>query len=463
MFYNTLDNLNLVNLFNTTEQTINGVKFTPMGNGFFNIDGTPTAVSIYYICNDNIQTVIKPGQSYVLNIDQDKRANTQLIYTLKNDPSYHVIYSSALKETKDVIFNMPDEFDKFLFRIICEKNESGVIHIDIKNNYKKIENALDTTYATIYTEEEDALINKVVDAKDGSILTFTVTTDPHCTESNPRLMDISRVGARLSEKVGADFRVDLGDIFADVDDTRINARLLNKYITKCKNSRVPFVYSQGNHETFGGHQGESGETHRALEQSQVSALGLTGEDLRCIRNDSDPLGGYYYFDYQSRKVRIYCLNSESNAFSDNQVSWVSNTLEQLPNGYSVLILLHIPPIAEARWNGHATPQNDLAMRNALTTFVNNGGKILAIIHGHMHWDNLFYVNDIKCPVIGITSSVLDNTEIGDSRCSGGNPVRPHRDYDYTQYAIDTFCINTITGNIKIFRFGCGSDREYINQ
>lgn len=107
--------------------------------------------------------------------------------------------------------------------------------------------------------------------------------------------------------------------------------------------------------------------------------------------------GYCYRDFESKKLRVICLNTAENSekeyVSDAQKLWFANTLKAVgaKSGWNVLILSHHPldwgavyilsNIVNAYVVGKTIP---VGGGNAVNFKGSNNAKILAAIHGHVH-------------------------------------------------------------------------------
>lgn len=123
-----------------------------------------------------------------------------------------------------------------------------------------------------------------------------------------------------------------------------------------------------------------------------------------IRNrvsDTNLGGVNYYVDHDNYKIRVLCLDSNLYykdtpnpstgftgwwyGFGNETIAFAQNALNNLPSGYSVLILCHQSSVQDH--NGENAPFTNFAnMKAVVQTFVNNGGKLIAWLYGHQHAD-----------------------------------------------------------------------------
>lgn len=116
-------------------------------------------------------------------------------------------------------------------------------------------------------------------------------------------------------------------------------------------------------------------------------------DNEVIRSTIDPYGAYYYKDYDELGIRIIVLNFydkeaqddtlgywEAGGLSNTQLTWLNNIALNTEN--AVIVFSH--------WY-------NAVLVSALSTFSNNGGELIALIHGHSHqdqYDNSGGINNI---------------------------------------------------------------------
>ena len=118
--------------------------------------------------------------------------------------------------------------------------------------------------------------------------------------------------------------------------------------------------------------------------------------------------GYCYRDFESKKLRVICLNTAENSekeyVSDAQKLWFANTLKAVgeKTGWNVLILSHHP----LDWGGVCILSNivkayvdgssiTVSSGNTVNFSGSNSAKILAAIHGHVHCFKAAQLNSIS--------------------------------------------------------------------
>jgi hypothetical protein len=130
--------------------------------------------------------------------------------------------------------------------------------------------------------------------------------------------------------------------------------------------------------------------------------------------DADVNGyNYYYKDYTAKKIRLIVLDNMANMKGERdgvQAAWLATVLESARTaGLHVICAIHIGSTIETRFNNpftseHAYINRDsganagtfaefYTLREAVRTFIDNGGKFVAWIAGHRHVDTIAVLTD----------------------------------------------------------------------
>lgn len=198
---------------------------------------------------------------------------------------------------------------------------------------------------------------------------------------------------------------------------------------------------------------------------------------------------YNYQDFNEQRLRIITVNAFENpeiynadgtvkyprsynsVFSQNQLFWLANSALKVPEGFSVLIFMHCPPlgfdgnmpydkyqdinhdvflnILQAFINGSKYSGNGVSMdypASIEADFTSQGtGKLVGIISGHEHHDlEPQIINGIR--VIERTCNI----------CSGADRVIG----DLSEDAFDVIEVDTTKSHCKFNRFGSGNSIEF---
>lgn len=449
---NKISSLNLVDDIDIsiiTDEIYNSRK-----EGFYiDKEGKVTVYDGYRI---SMPYAVKKGD--VVEFSANGNSITFLAKTKKKDivdgDVVDVIYFS---DSSDELKTIRHQFDEDTNMIICW-------------NYRlenvKLEHPVYISSVTPYSDNEKVIISKLISLQSQDSIKFILHTDNHCQDdvtatNKAMVLRHCEEYAKLAEEFGLDFHINLGDVFIN-GSTLENKRNLSETVLKMQNSFVPFLYVLGNHEVWTGH----GE----LDYNYV--YGATGRFSRYVSKkynelDSDKL--YYYFDNDIQKIRCYVLNSSSIGywgFSDLQIEWMSRTIDDMPDGYKIVIFTHIPFFQGAM---HSTeknskvpvglPTNSSALRNMLLG--KEGLEIISVINGHMHWDLVVYDDELGCPVICTTSEKFEDVSTQTEWAIPNQlPFCPERKKgSYSEYAADIYNISSTSPTIDILRFGAGKSRK----
>ena len=155
--------------------------------------------------------------------------------------------------------------------------------------------------------------------------------------------------------------------------------------------RHPAVRTLGNHDSLQYSKAQNGSVLPVAELYGLCGAYNTGAVMGSTTE------GYCYRDFESKKLRVICLNTAENSekeyVSDAQKLWFANTLKAVgaKAGWNVLILSHHP----LDWGGVCVLSNivkayvdggsiTVSSGNAVNFSGSNSATILAAIHGHVH-------------------------------------------------------------------------------
>lgn len=411
------------------------------------------------------------------NVVIDKEG--KLIYGITNEGKVKWFGDHEIKDAIEIFSSNNKEYLKILLdsenHIIAAIKKNGTLHVpklssdtldsinkDIEAFKKDYNKDKKSAYITPYTIEEYDVCKKVAQLQHKNNFTFLFNTDNHLQPATlDRQYSHAIVYSKIAERVGAEFIANGGDIFNNIStesSKEYSAGLLNRM----QSSTTPFVYIHGNHESNQGWDGYLDEN---------TLYGFTQNGLKHInvhRNTEDENTQlYYYFDIEHSKTRVFVLDSSSAGgwcgYSDLQVEWFKNAVNNLPSGYSILVFCHIPFYRKALWNNHANVYNDAVIREFLQGKVNSGLTILGVVHGHMHWDNVIYNDELHCPFIATTSDIFDSKTIEDDAPDDSYPTVPYKEANtYCEYSADLYNFNIDEDIVSVIRFGAGKHR-YIHR
>lgn len=212
-------------------------------------------------------------------------------------------------------------------------------------------------------------------------------------------------------------------------------------------------------------------------------------DLRRVFSDD---GSYFYIDNNPQKTRFICLNSQWNVHSENedgtavhnaqkksgygqeQITWLANTALDVDAGWSVVLVSHVPPIAQyesmtrdysvicgvvkaycerSTYTGSYAYNADngedtWANVNINVDFTNAKGEIVGWFCGHRHMDSIT-MDNLPFPVITITCAANHSYDSSE----GDRTINTN-----TETALDVVSIDKKNGMIHMTRLGVGSGR-----
>ena len=372
------------------------------------------------------------AQTFTSNTDYTFKANLYYRFVLKRINASETMLDEEISNIKIITY------PNYYFKVGLN---------EVNNKIKEILNRFDNlaaSYATKYTDKEDSIVNNVYKSLNSGTIVFGLITDNHCGIKNwESCYKHGKILNSLAERVAADFCINLGDVFVDVDDREENLYRLNEYWKYNNHSFLPNLYCKGNHECF-----VRGDGKAALEDWQI--LAQTQRTNRYISKSNNEL--FYYFDV--RQCRFIVLDSSSNTncgFSDNQEQFLQNAFDTIGDKKAV-IFTHIP--LDASLMLQATPKNADKIRNILSR---NKDKVIAVLHGHTHWDNNAKLDDIE--QISFCCAMPGKQDTS-SFVGLGTPLSYERSQGtYSEYCMDIVCVDVYANKVSTFRFGVGSNRS----
>ena len=274
---------------------------------------------------------------------------------------------------------------------------------EMGNAISAIPNKDNITHADIpdYVKAEALEVAKKVEAvrTDDSIV-FIAASDAHQLDTSADIVN-GNLHAGMAMKAlayilpGIDFVCYLGDYTAGSATTtlaegRQHFAEINEDIDEAF-SGIPQFRTLGNHDSLQYSKAQNGSVLSAAELYRLCGSYNAGAVM------GSTVEGYCYRDFNSKKLRVICLNTAENSekeyVSDAQKLWFANTLKAVgaKEGWNVLILSHHPldwgavyilsNIVKAYVDGSTIP---VGGGNAVNFKGSNNAKILAAIHGHVH-------------------------------------------------------------------------------
>ena len=205
--------------------------------------------------------------------------------------------------------------------------------------------------------------------------------------------DMTTNMAALKKQIKVDGLICLGDIVdAKPPTTMEETKQQIDYVMKrLQGVGVPLIYSMGNHDDnrYISHKDGTVLTPQQIE-SMFMRYTLPNKVI-----DPSMNGLNYYVDYDRLKIRVFVVDSNypnptdgfhwSHGFSDKTVEWFSNCLNEVPKGWSILVLTHRRFFQSKNSDGEWI-YNQMKMVETVNNFIANGGTYIATISGHIHRD-----------------------------------------------------------------------------
>lgn len=309
-----------------------------------------------------------------------------------------------------------------------------------------------------YFKEAESLINKVLADRDTNTVTVAVGTDFHCKRTYDPSKQVE-IFNRVAERC-ADFAVNLGDtINGRYLTLEENLSFYTHFWEYQKACAVPVMYCRGNHEMHGGLMDTDTSTYMNGDPSAIPLETVLGIPLRKNPYNVVYSAGFgnWYFDYNGiRFVGLDGAYKNNGGFNQEGISFLADALN---TNNKIVVFSHFP--ANRYLNGWDRPIDNA---DAIETLVKNCDNVIAYIHGHTHWDNIYVVNGNGFPYICTCCALPEQLDLETYACSYGTPTNYERTKgSYSEYCFDVYNIHKNNGKINIYRFGAGTDRNYTPQ
>ena len=169
---------------------------------------------------------------------------------------------------------------------------------------------------------------------------------------------------------------------------------------------------------------------------------------------------WYKKDYPDLKLRILFLTSFDNretiryGFPEQEVFWVKERLEEVPEDYKILVFSHVPPLPKIHYWSDSI-RNGEELVEILETYHTNGEKcsIIGYIHGHNHADQIY--TERAFPIVSLGCS---KCEYFTDKKPVGSETPERKLGTICQELWDTLIIRPDEGQMDFIRFGAGKDR-----
>lgn len=294
---------------------------------------------------------------------------------------------------------------------------------------------------TYYEPEIKKTIETVNQKKQEGSLVFGLMTDSHYVVNGGWEDSVSNLQA-VNAGVKFDAMIHLGDFSDGMVPLSITKEYVRNVMYDFVLLGVPIYSALGNHDSnyFKGNPERMSEEEQSL----------------FYLNRRKP---WYYVDFEKQKIRCIFLHSFDYGeqirygFPQEEVDWVKELLVQTSVQKKVIIFSHVPILSEMHyWSKEI--RNSEQLLQVLEEYVQQGGVILAYIHGHNHADQICYKRSF--PIVSI----------GCAKCEDFKDKKPEGAVTYdrkmgtiSQELWDVMVVDADGKNIDFIRFGAGEDRR----
>lgn len=313
-------------------------------------------------------------------------------------------------------------------------------------------------------------------------ITFITMSDAHQDDTNSNIVNgnthAGMAAKILTDCINVDFCTYLGDYTwgsssNTSDDIKRHIKEINSYIDNAF-ANSPQFRTPGNHD--GG---------------AYSSVDITSEYLYSVigkyntgANYGNKTEGYCYRDFESKNLRVICLNTAEGGakeyISDSQLLWFAQALQSTPNNYGIIILSHHP----LDWGNVCTASNvvyqytqkgSVTYNGTTVSFSSVNAIILGAFHGHVHSFKTAKLNYIsnsvgtEYDVYRIATPNMCHSRNNEYGTNGNTEYYGIEFGESTTYSktpdssFDTsFTVNVINPDTQIihsFCYGAGYDRE----
>lgn len=278
---------------------------------------------------------------------------------------------------------------------------------------------------------------------------FLLLTDTHYTV-NGIWEDTRYHLRRVSQELRQGENIDLQGIIhlGDLTDGCVPKKITSDYVRvlqdDLKGLGLPFYYVLGNHDW-----NYFRNNPQCFTEEEVRKLYLPRKTAN-----------YYFQDDREHRLRMIFLESFQPkekiryGFSEEELDWLEEILEETPEDYCVLVFSHVPPLDRLHyWSKEIRGSRRLIC--ILKRFHSySGGRLLGFIHGHNHADQID--REEGFPIISIGCSKYEY--FTDKKPEGA--ITYERSPETAKQELwDILTVNIGKRTLDFTRFGAGEDRH----
>lgn len=168
---------------------------------------------------------------------------------------------------------------------------------------------------------------------------------------------------------------------------------------------------------------------------------------------------YYFADYPAQRLRVLYLHSFDYreqvryGFPQEELDWVRETMENLADGWRVLVCAHVPPLPQIHyWSDQI--RNGEALLQILEEYHRQGKKVLAYVHGHNHGEQIY--RERLFPIVSLGCNKMEDFK---REKPEGSWTYDRQQGTVTEDLWDVMVVHTDRAGIDFVRFGAGEDRH----
>lgn len=292
-----------------------------------------------------------------------------------------------------------------------------------------------------FLAEAELTVKEVEQRRRDLDLVFVLLTDSHYVV-NGTWEDTASNIRHVSEQIHPDAVIHMGDFTDGMVPIKITKEYTEKVMTDLKETGVPVYLCLGNH--------DSNYFHNNPEK-------MTEEEMSRYYLQKDK--PYYYVDYPAQKIRVLFLYSFDYretvryGYPAEELGWVKDTLDETGDGWSVLVFSHVPPLPVIHFWSDEIRNGEELIQILEAYHSRNGHKVLALIHGHNHAEQVYTKR--LFPIVSIGCNKLEDFK--DKKPEGSHTFDRKKN-TVTQDLWDVMIVSGKKDKIDFIRYGAGEDR-----
>ncbi len=297
-------------------------------------------------------------------------------------------------------------------------------------------------------------------AADKEILTLCLLADTHYTV-NGTWEDTAHNIRQVAEKAAYDAIIHLGDLTDGMLPKERTAGYVRQVIAGLERCGAPVYITPGNHDSNYFRNRE--DTFTAEEMKALYRLYGTGEPCGGDRAGAEGEGRLdYHIDLQGFlfPIRLLFLSSFDDrapiryGYTDEQLTWLEETLYSAKEGTRFLIFSHDAPLARLDYWSFYIRNGERLLDILEACNAREQYQIVGFFYGHVHADQEY--GGCSFPVLSTGCAKLEY--FLDKKPKGAVTYKREAD-TVTQDLWDSVLVDLKGQKIKLIRFGAGEDRE----